>query len=122
MVCSEANCLTSGCKSRRRRVQYGAVVISGSQRGNLGRFQDCCRLSHRGERRGKTPSPVGRVPCRGRQHDTSHQQTEQRDRELEKVFSSKGAVPKARDNAAADRAGQQKRIKATFFVTFVRFC
>ena len=34
MVRSEANCLTSGCKSRRRRVQYGAVVIPGSQRGD----------------------------------------------------------------------------------------
>jgi hypothetical protein len=32
---SEANCLTSGCKSRRRRSPCGAVVISGSPRGNL---------------------------------------------------------------------------------------
>ena len=31
---SEANCLTSGCKSRRRRSPCGAVVISGSPRGN----------------------------------------------------------------------------------------
>src|SRR5208282_1701533 len=31
---SEANCLTSGCKSRRRRSPCGAVVISGSLRGN----------------------------------------------------------------------------------------
>ena len=33
-VRSEANCLTSGCKSRRRRSPYGAVVISGSPRDN----------------------------------------------------------------------------------------
>ena len=31
---SEANCLTSGCKSRRRRSPCGAVVISGSLRGD----------------------------------------------------------------------------------------
>ena len=31
---SEANCLTSGCKSRRRRSPCGAVVISGSSRGD----------------------------------------------------------------------------------------
>ena len=31
---SEANCLTSGCKSRRRRSPCGAVVISGSPRGD----------------------------------------------------------------------------------------
>jgi hypothetical protein len=31
---SEANCLTSGCKSRRRRSPCGAVVISGGLRGN----------------------------------------------------------------------------------------
>ena len=31
---SEANCLTSGCKSRRRRSPCGAVVISGSRRGD----------------------------------------------------------------------------------------
>jgi hypothetical protein len=31
---SEANCLTSGCKSRRRRSPCGAVVISGSPRCN----------------------------------------------------------------------------------------
>jgi hypothetical protein len=31
---SEANCLTSGCKSRRRRSPCGAVVRSGSSRGN----------------------------------------------------------------------------------------
>jgi hypothetical protein len=33
---SEANCLTSGCKSRRRRSPCGAVVISGSSRGDSG--------------------------------------------------------------------------------------
>jgi hypothetical protein len=32
---SEASCLTCGCKSRWRRVQYGAVVIPGSRRGDL---------------------------------------------------------------------------------------
>ena len=31
---SEANCLTSGCKSRRRKSPCGAVVISGSPRGD----------------------------------------------------------------------------------------
>jgi len=31
---SEANCLTSGCKSRRRRSPCGAVVIPGSPRGD----------------------------------------------------------------------------------------
>ena len=33
---SEANCLTSGCKSRRRRSPCGAVVISGSPWGDPG--------------------------------------------------------------------------------------
>src|SRR3954447_10182406 len=31
---SEASCLTSGCKSRRRKSPCGAVVISGSSRGD----------------------------------------------------------------------------------------
>ena len=32
---SEANCWTCGCKSRRRKSPCGAVVISGSPRGDL---------------------------------------------------------------------------------------